>query len=781
MLIVRFQRFNQALRYFAAVFIVLATVEACLAAVGGTLGSPPRLVSDSPSPLPPASFLSAAVDTSLRAEVVELYQSVYLASQGVDMGWQGDRDTCDAGTLDPRFHDATVLRVNYFRAMAGLGSDVVLDKTLNDRCQEAALMMSAEGRLSHAPGFDWACYSSDGADAAAHSNIYLGRAGPSAIDGYIDDPYAGNFFVGHRRWILYPPQQTMGSGSLPASNGFMAADALWVLGPFGERPPGTEWVAWPPPGYVPYEVTPRISRRWSFSYPRADFSHSTVSMTVDGVEVSVQLEPQENDRGYADNTLVWIPTGFPSIPPTTDLLCSVTVRDVVIGGQVREFAYDVILIDPEAILGVVTAVLPDAHENAAYAEQFKASGGQWPYSWSLPASSDPLPNGLELGPDGLLSGTPSESGVFQLKVEVVDGVGISSTTAIPLTVVAAGRPLEIISSFLPPAVTSPGSSYSVQLEASGGAGPYQWALAAESLPLPEGFVLIPDGQLVGSPTVKSVTDLIVQVTDREGVTVTRMLVLVVDPEPLFVATETIPPAKVSQEFLFDFSAVGGVPPYTWSLAPDSPGLSDGLALSAEGRLFGAPTSMGESSVTMQVTDALSEKAARTFNLVVNRAALGVVTETLPGGKVGLMYEHAFSGEGGVPPYSWTNASPVPAGLVVTSEGRLTGIPETEGSSNFTLWLEDAMGTTVECHFTLVVGTVSLSLVAIPQTVEDIAARGYRVDLLTDTGGTYTFECSQDLRTWSDLLTFTMKAGVSNLVDRTAVDWPHRQYRVRLQP
>ena len=77
------------------------------------------------------------------------------------------------------------MRINYFRAMAGLPGDVVFDTTWNAQCQEAALMMIAEGNLSHSPPTGWACYSADGATAAGKSNLALGNHGPGAIDAYI--------------------------------------------------------------------------------------------------------------------------------------------------------------------------------------------------------------------------------------------------------------------------------------------------------------------------------------------------------------------------------------------------------------------------------------------------------------------------------------------------------------------------------------------------------------------------------------------------------------------
>ena len=51
-------------------------------------------------------------------------------------------------------------RINYFRAMAGVGDDITFDSTYNTKAQAAALMMSANQALSHSPPADWDCFSS---------------------------------------------------------------------------------------------------------------------------------------------------------------------------------------------------------------------------------------------------------------------------------------------------------------------------------------------------------------------------------------------------------------------------------------------------------------------------------------------------------------------------------------------------------------------------------------------------------------------------------------------
>jgi hypothetical protein len=232
--------------------------------------------------------------------------------------------------------------------MAGVPAKVTLNDEYSTKAQAAALMMSVNRQLSHDPPASWQCYSDAGHEGAGNSNLYLGVYGWNAITGYMRDPGSGNYFVGHRRWILYPQTQQMGTGDIPPVTGYSPANALWVFDSnmWGPRPATRdEFVAWPPRGYVPYQV---VFARWSFAYPGADFSSATVTMSSGGS--SVPLVQSAVVNGYGENTLVWIPLGLndgaPWPKPANDTTYTVNVQNVTIGGQSRSFTYDVIVFDP---------------------------------------------------------------------------------------------------------------------------------------------------------------------------------------------------------------------------------------------------------------------------------------------------------------------------------------------------------------------------------------------------------------------------------------------------
>jgi hypothetical protein len=305
----------------------------------------PAPVLTQPNAVPHEAFKaprkSLTVDTRNRSAVTSLFNSTYLPALQTPIDWTGSIAGCVAGTTSQAHVDATFEMVNYYRAMAGLPGDVVEVTSLLDDCQETALMMIAEGSLSHSPPSSWSCYTPEGAAAAGSSNLALGNHGPSAIVAYMRDSGAGNAAVGHRRWILYPPQNAMGTGSNDAHNLYHGANGLYVFASFGPRPTGPDVVAWPPPGYVPYQV---VYDRWSLSLntsPNASYANASVTMTEDGFDIPLSVVSRTDP--YGDTAIVWEPLGLAFGPGQNDRTVTVEVSGV--SGQAL-VAYDVTIIDP---------------------------------------------------------------------------------------------------------------------------------------------------------------------------------------------------------------------------------------------------------------------------------------------------------------------------------------------------------------------------------------------------------------------------------------------------
>ena len=328
-----------------------------------------------------------SVDTFARSEVVTFYQQEEVGGPEPAMGWTGNFGSGEAGATSSAHQDAVIHRVNYYRALAGMPADITIKPEWVPKVQEAAFMMSTNRDLDHSPPTDWDHYTAAGAEAAGSSNLALGSAGRDAVDGYMRDPGAGNAAVGHRRWLLYPWTQQIASGDVPSGSGNPRANALWVFDTdnwpsfFNQIPrpaTRTEYVAWPPRGFVPYNV---VFPRWSFGLEDADFSQASVQMDRDGQSIPVNLEPVAN--GFGDETLVWLydnegHSDPPHSIPASDMDYTVTVEDVRVNGQDRDFTYTVTVIDPAK---------PAAHGNG-YLPHYTSLGNGWKWNEFLRSYSD---------------------------------------------------------------------------------------------------------------------------------------------------------------------------------------------------------------------------------------------------------------------------------------------------------------------------------------------------------------------------------------------------------
>ncbi len=286
-------------------------------------------------------------DTASRSQVIAAYQAEF-SKPTPDPGWTGNRATCASGTTSQTYRNAIFDRINWFRGMAGVPVGVTENASYTAGAQQAALMMSETGQLSHTPSPSFSCYTSAGAAAAGSSNLYLGRTGPDAITGYMFDPGANNAPVGHRNWILHPTTRQMGTGDIPAAGGW-ASNVLWVFDDvFGPQPALREaegFVAWPPRGYVPGEV---VYPRWSLALRAGDFTSASVSMSrvnADGSTqaVSSPVEFRNGTSGAPSSIIVWQPVGIDT-SPAIDTTYRVTVSGVGSGGATKSFTYEVIVI-----------------------------------------------------------------------------------------------------------------------------------------------------------------------------------------------------------------------------------------------------------------------------------------------------------------------------------------------------------------------------------------------------------------------------------------------------
>lgn len=316
----------------------------------------------SPGPSSPTPLTGFTVNPMNRNDVLSFYQHVYQSSENYDsvMAWTGSHSSCSAGTVSSTFVDHVRRRVNYYRAMAGLNADITMNTaatvqtesdpyiaaastTKTAAAQSAALLISRTGTLTHNPSTSSACFTNIAGNGSYFGNIAIGTYGPGAIDAYMEED-ENNLDVGHRRWILYTQATNFATGDVPTVQGYNPSNTLYVRQRSTELAAYTaKFIPWPNAGFCPWQHS---TAHWSLSYPGADFSSATVSVSKNGVAQTV-TNIQAN-QGYGNNAVVWQVAGVPN--SGSDTTYQVTVSGIGGTNVPTSHSYSITFFDPNVLL-----------------------------------------------------------------------------------------------------------------------------------------------------------------------------------------------------------------------------------------------------------------------------------------------------------------------------------------------------------------------------------------------------------------------------------------------
>jgi hypothetical protein len=171
--------------------------------------------------------------------------------------------------------------------------------------------------------------------------------------------------------------------------------------------------------------------------------------------------------------------------------------------------------------------------------------------------------------------------------------------------------------------------------------------------------------------------------------------------PLTIPVQTLPRLSVGTDVSYQWTATGGIPPYTWSAI----GLPPGLALYSSGQMSGAPTQQGQYLVTITVQDSTGAVAGRRTYLYVASVGSGsssgssvsstsppleIPSQNMGQARQGQPYSYQLYAAGGRPPYTWS-ASGLPPGLSISASGFVSGTPSASGTYTIALRVRDSAG------------------------------------------------------------------------------------------
>jgi large repetitive protein len=464
----------------------------------------------------------------------------------------------------------------------------------------------------------------------------------------------------------------------------------------------------------------------------------------------------ESSPGYVFSALTSLPSGcsLTTSSGTGKLSCGIgatgtynftlRVEDVVHKFGVKTFTLRIAT--PNTILTANNG-LNNAGTGASFSQKIIVLGPGG--TWTLTSGS--LPPGITLDSDGTLHGAPTTSGNYTFTLVLTDALGRTISRTFNLKV--AG--LIIVDPMIIPVHAIGNEPFTYTFTAQGGGESKVWS-APYSFLLPSGMSLSSNGVLSGTPTFTGNSSFYITVSDGTTSFTKPFSLVVRGKYPLLSSglNRTLDDTTVGQVYQFTLPDSGGIPPYTWSVAPGSslpPGLNfvsgADLTVPSTGSIIapiatllaGVPTVAGSYTFTLLLTDATGVSARRTITLNVSPLRL---SQNGFSSSAGSSFDKTLAAYGGSAPYSYTLASgSLPLGLALSPDGRISGTVEEPGNYSFAVRITDSAGDSARRGCTMSISTSPANQL----TVGTMAPSSFSVGsstfiLLSGNGGTspYTF-------------------------------------------
>lgn len=274
---------------------------------------------------------------------------------------------------------------------------------------------------------------------------------------------------------------------------------------------------------------------------------------------------------------------------------------------------------------------------------------------------------------------------------------------------ASGCPINVSPANLPAGQI--GVNYSQTLSQIGGTGMITWSVSSGSLP--PGLMLNPgSGLLSGMPTVPSTFSFTVRATDSTGCYGEMPYMLVINCQALSITTASpLPNGTAGTLYNQALSLSGGSGQTDWTISGGA--LPMGVTLHpTSGVLSGVPTVTGPFNFTVQATvNATGCFTTKMFSLTIGCQTLVINETSLNPATVGVNYNQTLTQSNGIGSITWslTPGFSLPANLVISPGGVISGIPAVSGSFPVSFRATDANNCFGDKSFTLSVGCTPLNI------------------------------------------------------------------------
>jgi hypothetical protein len=257
-----------------------------------------------------------------------------------------------------------------------------------------------------------------------------------------------------------------------------------------------------------------------------------------------------------------------------------------------------------------------------------------------------------------------------------------------------------------------GVVYNELITATGGDGP-PYTCSVTSGALPDGLMISSGGLISGTPTNPGTFPFTVTCIDDNDNEGQQDYVIVINPNDICppITLSPAPPLPTGTVgVVYDelITATGGDGPYIFSLSNGL--LPNGLMLASDGLISGTPTNPGTFPFSVMATDVNGCTGVQDYVIVVNPADCPFInllpSPPLPLGTVGIVYDELITATGGDGPYTFSVVTgALPDGLMVSSDGLISGTPTNPGTFPFSVTATDVNGCTGLQAYTIVITTV----------------------------------------------------------------------------
>lgn len=208
-----------------------------------------------------------------------------------------------------------------------------------------------------------------------------------------------------------------------------------------------------------------------------------------------------------------------------------------------------------------------------------------------------------------------------------------------------------------------------------------------------------------------------------------------------IATDPLPTATRFAPYGVRLKATGGNGQYTWEQAGGQ--LPPGITLSTAGDLVGSPSTAGTFAFDVKVTSAtLTDTRSVSVQVTEGGLPLVIVPQSLTAAEFGRVYNARLVAVGGRPPYEWraVDATQLPDGMGVATDGLLEGRPLESGDFAFEVEVKDRDGATIVHELNLRVVTPTSLSIATAALETGLLGREYLQPLVA-VGGTAPYAWS----------------------------------------